>query len=115
MLLRDTYEVFPYSSRAAREGDLDHTVPFRPGGKGQTRASNLGPLSRKPHRAKTHAGWDLEQPGPGIFWWEAPNGERYRVGPNGTIRIGRDPSHRAFERALWDADHELGPPVQGVG
>ena len=115
VLLRDTYEVFPYSSRAAREGDLDHTVPFRPGGKGQTRASNLGPLSRKPHRAKTHAGWDLEQPGPGIFWWEAPNGERYRVGPNGTIRIGRDPSHRAFERALWDADHELGPPVQGVG
>jgi hypothetical protein len=115
VLLRDTYEVFPYSSRTPRAADLDHTVPYRPGGKRQTRASNLGPLSRKPHRAKTHAGWRLEQPTPGIFWWTTPTGQRYRVGRNGTMRIGRSPRHQAYEQALWDADHETGPPDQGVG
>ncbi|HEY3338553.1 MAG TPA: hypothetical protein VGK18_08620 [Propionicimonas sp.] len=115
VLLRDTYEVFPFSSRPPRGADLDHTVPYRPGGKGQTRASNLGPLSRRPHRAKTHGGWLLEQPTPGIFWWATPTGQQFRVGLNGTMRIGRNPRHRAFEQALWGADHETGPPDQGVG
>lgn len=111
VLLRDTVEVFPFSSRPPRAADLDHTVPYRPGGKRQTRASNLGPLSRKPHRAKTHAGWQLEQPKPGVFWWRTPTGERYRVGPNGTMRIGRNPRHQAYEQALWNSDHDVG----GVG
>ena len=118
VLQRDLVEVFPFSSRPARTtraADLDHTVPYRPGRKRQTRASNLGPLSRKPHRAKTHAGWKLEQPTPGIFWWTTPTGQQYRIGPNGTTRIGRNPRHKTFEQALWISDHELGPPVQGVG
>jgi 5-methylcytosine-specific restriction endonuclease McrA len=111
VLLRDTFEVFPFSSRPPRAADLDHTVPYSPGGRRQTRASNLGPLSRKSHRAKTHAGWVLEQPAPGVFWWQTPTGERCRVGPNGTIRIGRNPRHRSFEQALWNSDHDVG----GVG
>ncbi len=106
VLLRDTYEVFPYSSRTARTGDLDHTDPYRPGRQRQTRASNLGPLWRKPHRAKTHADWLLEQPTPGIFWWQTPTGQRYRVGPNGTMRIGHTPRRKPYEQALWDFDHE---------
>ncbi len=111
VLLRDTYEVFPCSSRTARAGDLDHTDPYRPGRKRQTRASNLGPLWRAPHRAKTHAGWDLQQPRPGIFWWTTPGGDRYRIGPNGTMRTGRSPRHQPYEQALWDADHDTGPPT----
>ncbi|HSK34272.1 MAG TPA: hypothetical protein VK903_12360, partial [Propionicimonas sp.] len=109
VLLRDTYEVFPYSSRTARTGDLDHTQPYRPGRKRQTRASNLGPLWRKPHRAKTHADWLLEQPKPGIFWWTTPTGQRYRIGPNGTSRHFTNPRHRLFDEALWKTDHEAGP------
>jgi hypothetical protein len=109
VLLRDTYEVFPYSSRTAREGDLDHTDPYRPGRKRQTRASNLGSLWRKPHRAKTHADWDLEQPKPGIFWWSTPAGDRYRVGPNGTSRHFTNPRHRRFDEALWKSDHQAVP------
>ncbi len=108
VLLRDTYEVFPYSSRTARASDLDHTDPYRPGSKRQTRASNLGPLWRKPHRAKTHANWDLEQPRPGIFWWTTPTG-RYRVGPNGTSRHFSNPRYRSFDQALWNSDHDTGP------
>jgi len=109
VLLRDGYEVFPYSSRTARAGDLDHTDPYRPGRKRQTRASNLGSLWRKPHRAKTHAGWDLEQPRPGIFWWSTPAGEQFRVGPNGTSRHFSSPRYRSFDEALWKSDHEAGP------
>ncbi len=109
VLLRDTYEVFPFSSRTARAGDLDHTIPYRPGGKSQTRASNLGSLWRRSHRAKTHAGWALEQTRPGIFWWTTPAGARYRVTPNGTSRHFTNPRHRAFDEALWKSDHELGP------
>jgi hypothetical protein len=109
VLLRDTIEVFPYSTRTARAADLDHTIPWRPGGTGQTRASNLGPLSRRPHRAKTHGGWHLEQPKPGIFWWTTPGGDRYRVTPNGTSRHFTNPRYRQFDEGLWKSDHDPGP------
>ena len=104
VLLRNRFEVFPFSSRSCRRQDLDHTVPYSPGGKGQTRASNLGPLSRKAHRAKTHGGWTLEQPRPGVFHWTTPSGDRYRVTPDGTHRITGDP----IGETLWSCD--LDPP-----
>lgn len=106
VLLRDQYEVFPYSCRSARNQDLDHTLPYRPGGRNQTRAANLGPLSRRAHRGKTHGGWQLEQPKPGVFWWSSPAGYRYRTDPSGT---------RPFTQLWWDIDHDgtddTGPPV----
>jgi hypothetical protein len=104
VLLRNRFEVFPYSGRSARRQDLDHTVPYRPGETGQTRASNLGPLSRKVHRAKTHGGWILEQPRAGVFHWTTPSGERYRVTPDGTHWIGGDP----ILESLWCSDFD--PP-----
>lgn len=79
VLVRDRFEVFPFSSRRARSTDLDHTIPYVPGGAEQTRPGNLGPLSRRPHRAKTHGGWQLSQPRPGVFWWRSPRGQIYRV------------------------------------
>jgi hypothetical protein len=84
MIVRSRYEVFPYSSRSARTSDLDHTREFRLGDADQTRPSNLGPLSRSAHRIKTHAGWRLEQPQPGVFDWTSRTGQRCRVGPHGT-------------------------------
>ncbi|MCL2489954.1 MAG: hypothetical protein FWF36_04405 [Propionibacteriaceae bacterium] len=84
VVLRDRYEVFPYSSREARGLDLDHTAAWRPGRAGQTRASNLGPLSRRAHRAKTHCGWQLAQPTPGVFQWTTRWGQVFTVDPNGT-------------------------------
>lgn len=110
VVLRDTVEVFPYSARSARRQDLDHTAPYRQGVAKQTRAANLGPLSRKVHRAKTHGGWRLDQPRPGVFRWTSPAGERYRVSPSGTVRLGRNPRHRAFDEALWGHDRESSAP-----
>jgi hypothetical protein len=85
VILRDRNEVFPYSSREARHQDLDHVEPYRPGVPNQTRASNLGALSRRAHRAKTHhPGWELIQTEPGVFWWRTGLGQLLRVGPEGT-------------------------------
>ncbi len=85
--LRDTCEVFPHSSRTARGLDLDHTQPYAPGAAGQTRPDNLGPLTRRAHRAKTTGRWQLKQPRTGTFWWKSPQGNEYRVSPNGTTDL----------------------------
>ncbi|MCL2465269.1 MAG: hypothetical protein FWF28_09410, partial [Micrococcales bacterium] len=69
--------------------DLDHVDPFKPGVPGQTRPDNLGPLSRRFHRAKTVAGWQLHQPSPGVFIWETPAGQRFQVDKNGTQQLPR--------------------------
>lgn len=107
--VRDRYEVFPYSSREARGLDLDHTVPYVDCAPGQTRPSNLGPLSRRAHRGKTHGGWRLDQPRPGVFWWHSPRGQVFRVGPDGTRNLTPDGTDRsAIERLrLWELDCRL--------
>jgi hypothetical protein len=99
VVVRSRFEVFPYSSRPARVCDLDHTREFRSGVSGQTRPSNLGPLGRGVHRAKTHAGWGLEQPEPGVFDWTSPAGQRCRVGPGGA-----QPLTAVEQLQLWNID-----------
>ena len=79
VLIRDTVEMFPHSTRPARHLDLDHTVPYRPGLAGQTGPANLGPLTRRVHRAKTARRWTLRQPSGGVFWWTSPHHQAYRV------------------------------------
>lgn len=108
--VRDRYEVFPYSSREARCLDLDHTIPYLEGEPGQTRPSNLGPLSRRVHRGKTHGGWRLDQPRPGVFWWRSPRGQVFRVGPGGTRNLTPDGTDEStIERLrLWELDCRLG-------
>ena len=82
VLQRHRFEVFHYGSRTTTSLDLDHTKPYRWGEAwtpGQTDPDNLGPLRRKSHRAKTHAGWRLAQPEPGQFTWTSPLGRRYQI------------------------------------
>ncbi|MDR1808298.1 MAG: hypothetical protein LBR33_10375 [Propionibacteriaceae bacterium] len=100
VLVRDRYEMFPYSSRPARGCDLDHTVEYRPGARNQTRPSNLGPLSRSVHRAKTHAHWQLSQPEPGVFRWQTPAGQTFQVDQYGTVAIGHATAGNHLN--LWD-------------
>ena len=88
VLLRETHDVFPYSSVESRPLDLDHTVPWQPGGPtGQTAPGNLGPLSRRAHRIKTHAGWRLTQPRPGDFIWHTGAGQTVLVNLAGSRRL----------------------------
>lgn len=108
IMLRDGIEVFPYSARTARTCQLDHTIPYaKDGPPRQTRAANLGPLSTKAHRGKTHGNWHLDQPKPGIFYWKSPAGYRYRVTPQGTRTLGHnDRYQQALDRHLWERDHQ---------
>ncbi|WP_460770278.1 HNH endonuclease signature motif containing protein, partial [Mariniluteicoccus flavus] len=62
---RDQREMFPFSNRKARSRLInhDHTIPRSQGG--TTDTGNLGPLSRRVHRANTHGNLTVEQPRPG--------------------------------------------------
>jgi hypothetical protein len=91
--LREETSVFPYSSRRSWSCDLDHTDPFRfgtpdsPRPPGQTRVSNLGPLSRREHRAKTAGVWKVSQPVQGLYVWTSPTGQRFAVINGHTHRL----------------------------
>ncbi|PFG67872.1 hypothetical protein B0O41_2694 [Propionibacteriaceae bacterium ES.041] len=81
--LRDRYVMFPRSNRSAfgRGIDLDHTIPAPDG---PTSSSNLGPLTRTPHRAVTHGGFLIEQLSSGVFHWKTPAGQEAWLTPHGT-------------------------------
>ncbi|MGJ3509109.1 DUF222 domain-containing protein [Enemella sp. A6] len=91
---RNPVDVFPYGTRPSASCEVDHTNAFdhvNKHGRGQTRPGNLGPLSKYTHRLKTHGGWHLTQPAPGIFDWTSPLGYQYRVTSDGTTKTGKPP------------------------
>jgi len=79
---RDPHCVAPYCTRPARTDDLDHIIDFDSGG--PTDTTNLAPLCRRHHRAKTHAGWRYRMDHPGTYTWTLPDGSRYTVDNEGT-------------------------------
>ncbi len=80
---REQYCRMPGCRTPSLRCDLDHTVAYPAGA---TTAANLGPLCRRHHVLKTHAGWDLKPTGhpdaaPGVSssgppaWrWRTPAG-----------------------------------------
>lgn len=84
LLLAFEHEMFLYSAHRSRGLDLDHTQPYTPGYRDQTRIGNLIPASRRVHRAKTARAWRVDQPRPGQLYWLSPLGYRYEVAPSGT-------------------------------
>ncbi|HEX4728203.1 MAG TPA: DUF222 domain-containing protein, partial [Jatrophihabitans sp.] len=76
---RDGECTFPYCGHSARRSDLDHIIPFP---QGRTAVSNLQPLHRRHHNAKTEAGWHAERdPATGATRWTSPQGRRYQTRP----------------------------------
>ena len=85
-------DIFPFATCTSRQMQVDHTVPYdprEPQGAGQSRVGNYGPMTTTHHRIKTHGGWKVEQPFPGIYVWRDPHGEFYLVDHTGTRRIPR--------------------------
>ncbi|SDS63005.1 hypothetical protein SAMN04488570_2317 [Nocardioides scoriae] len=80
-VLRDATCVFPGCHRDSRRADLDHIQPYvdldEGGPPGQTSLSNLAPLCRTHHRAKTHSDWDYERRPDGSYRWTSPTGHTY--------------------------------------
>lgn len=99
--LRYPADAFPYTAAVSRKIDIDHTIPYlspdRGGPPGQTRIGNLGPHTRYHHRVKTHSGWQVRQPEPGIWLWRSPHGWIYLVNATGTHPLG----NTAYADAIW--------------
>ncbi|WP_296607494.1 HNH endonuclease signature motif containing protein [Nocardioides sp.] len=82
-------DTFPYASSTSRSMDIDHTKPHAQGG--ISGIGNYGPTTRRHHRIKTHAIWQIRQPFPGIYVWRDPHGAHYLVDHTGTRRIPSTP------------------------
>jgi hypothetical protein len=81
-------DVFPHSTSLTRRVDLDHAVPYDPGGPpGQTGDHNAAPLTRRHHRAKTHLGYTVEQLDRATYLWTTPHGLQRVVDHTGTHLI----------------------------
>ena len=107
-------DAFPYGTRDSHTCDADHTTAFdhhNKTGTGQTRLGNLAPLSRFTHRLKTHGGWHVEQPQPGVLLWTSPLGYHYLVTPDGTTMIDRPPPGR---KDWWQVE-PLAPDAEPPG
>jgi hypothetical protein len=81
-------DYWPYAVNVSRRVDYDHPTPYSAQGPpGQTGTHNSGPLSRRHHRWKTHAGYQARQSGDGRYAWLTPHGLGYLVDHRGTRRI----------------------------
>ena len=103
-------DTFPWGASTSRDQQVDHTVAYRTGGPpGQSRVGNYGPMTAFHHRVKTHGGWQVRQPFPGVHVWRDPHGATYVVDHSGTRRLPADhaahrpsPAESALRRSLYD-------------
>ncbi len=110
--VRDGTCVWSTCTVSASKGDHDHTIEAPDG---PTAACNLGPPCRRHHRAKTHAGFGLDQPEPGVFVWTTPTGHKYVVEPE-PLPVGRWPTPTMLDdhtpmTELMDLIGDPGPPL----
>ena len=93
VILRDRHCVFPWCTRDARGCDLDHIDPYQPpdhgGPPGQTRPTNLAPLCRRHHRAKTTRRWHYQRHRDGTYTWHGPHHTTYLVTRRATLALPR--------------------------
>jgi hypothetical protein len=97
-------DYWPWAGSTSRQVDLDHPTPYDHGDDGrdpppdQTGSHNSGPLGRRHHRWKTHAGYRSRQCGEGRYVWLTPHGLGFLVDHAGTRRI-----HPEKARMILDA------------
>ncbi|RYC07363.1 hypothetical protein [Nocardioides zhouii] len=97
-------DYWPWATSTSRTVDLDHPTPYDHGDEGrepppdQTGSHNSGPLGRRHHRWKTHAGYRSRQCGEGRYVWLTPHGLGFLVDHTGTHRI-----HPEKARIILDA------------
>ena len=77
--IRDHTCTWPPCSRAARDSDFEHAIPYDKGG--VTDACNAGARSRRCHQVKQLPGWSVTQPKPGWHVWTTPTGRTYTQEP----------------------------------
>jgi hypothetical protein len=75
IITRDRTCTFPGCQRPAKLCDLDHAEAWATGG--PTTSENVGPLCRRHHNAKHHAGWRVHRRRDGTREWTSPTGHHY--------------------------------------
>jgi hypothetical protein len=81
-------DYWPFATSTSRTVDYDHPIPYDPHGPpGQTSVQNSGPLGRRHHRWKTHAGFQARQSGLARYAWLTPHGLGFIVDHHGTRQI----------------------------
>jgi hypothetical protein len=91
-------DYWPYATSTSRRVDLDHPTPYDPAGPpGQTGPHNAGPLGRRHHRWKTHAGYRSRQCGEGRYVWLTPHGLAFLTDHRGTHRIPREQAEMIYD------------------
>lgn len=81
-------DYWPFATSTSRQVDLDHPTAYDDTGPpGQTGTHNSGPLGRRHHRWKTHAGYRSRQSGHGRYAWLTPNGLGFVVDHTGTRQV----------------------------
>jgi antitoxin (DNA-binding transcriptional repressor) of toxin-antitoxin stability system len=90
-------DYWPYATSTSRAVDYDHPTPYREPHESWTRerreqtgTHNSGPLGRRHHRWKTHAGYRARQSGQGRYAWLTPHGLGLLIDHTGTHRIPTD-------------------------
>lgn len=95
-------DAFPHAASTSRNVDVDHPVSYDPAGPpGQTDSLTSQPLSRTPHRAKTHLGYRCRPSPTGEMLWRTPHGLHRLVDHTGTHVIDE------AEHAAWLSDDPL--------
>ncbi|UFN45044.1 hypothetical protein [Nocardioides okcheonensis] len=98
--LRTAGDYWPYATSMSRDVDYDHPTPYDdtgPPARPQTGSHNSGPLGRRHHRWKTHAGYRSRQCGDGRYVWTTPDGMAFLVDHLGTHRIHPDRARAIIE------------------
>ena len=91
-------DYWPYATSTSRQVDYDHPTAYDDTGPPrQTGSHNSGPLGRRHHRWKTHAGYRSRQCGEGRYVWLTPHGLAFLVDHLGTRRIDVDQARSIFE------------------
>ena len=90
---------WPYATSTSRRVDYDHPTAYDDTGppRTQTGSHNSGPLGRRHHRWKTHAGFRSRQCGDGRYVWLTSHGMAFLVDHLGTHRIDPDKARSMFE------------------
>ncbi len=96
-------DYWPFATSTSRTVDYDHPTPYdhtppdSPDPPPQSGTHNSGPLGRRHHRWKTHAGYCSRQAGEGRYVWTTPHGLAFLVDHTGTHRIPRSHARAIFE------------------
>jgi len=95
-------EAFPHATTTSRKVDLDHAVPYDPGGPPeQTNSHHSQPLARGRHRAKTHLPYTCTPISTGEILWTTPHQLHRLVDHHGTTLIN------ATQAAAWTSTDDL--------